>query len=199
MALTRTSLAAAIGSTDLTFNVTSATGATVGGFVKVDDEYAAVVSITGNTLSVRTRGDFGGLAVPHGAAAPVTFGLRSDLPPQFGRAELVQSPTDREDFLSLGANGAIACPARDTTFVIAKTSALAASTLANPTDGQDGLLVTFTSATDFAHVVTVGNLNDGTTGNHTTVTFPAFAGASITLLAQDGRWLVKSNNLVVIT
>ncbi len=199
MALTRTSLAAACGPTDLIVNVTSATGATVNGIIKIDDEYGLITAINGTAITIRRRGNFGGQALAHTVLAPVTFGLTSDLPIQNGPREWVQEPSQREELVNIGADGAIPLPVRDTTFFINKATALATSTLPNPTAAQDGLLVTFVSNTNAAHVVTLVNSQDGTTGNHTTYTFPAFGGSSFTVIACGGRWLVKSNNLVVIT
>jgi hypothetical protein len=72
-------------------------------------------------------------------------------------------------------------------FAITKATA-AAITLVAPGKDQDGLIVTFTSLTAAAHVITATALiADGVTGGpHGTVTFAAFAGASITLMAQNG-------------
>ena len=59
--------------------------------------------------------------------------------------------------------------------------------------------MTFIGGTDFAHVVTTVAVHDGTTGAHTTLTSAAFIGSSITLVAFNSKWMVKSNNLFVIT
>jgi hypothetical protein len=91
-------------------------------------------------------------------------------------------------------------PTRNTTYIINKpVAALATSAMANPSAAQDGLEVTFLSNTNFAHVVTLVTSQDGTTGNHTTYTFPAFGGSGFKVKAVQGRWLVLANNLVVIT
>jgi hypothetical protein len=103
------------------------------------------------------------------------------------------------DIVNIGANGVIAVPTRDTWYRINKGSALASSTFANPAADQDGLTVTFTGITDFAHVITTVTVNDGTTGAHTTLTSAAFAGSSLTLRATNGTWQVVANNLWVIT
>jgi hypothetical protein len=62
---------------------------------------------------------------------------------------------------------------------------IAAMTLAAPTVAQEGTELTITSASAFAHVVTAtGAIQNGVTGGaKTTITFAAFIGASITLLA----------------
>ena len=198
MAITNTSLAAALGFNDTVLKATSATGATANGFAKVDGEYMRVTDVTGTTVRVHQRGFEGTAVVAHKILAPLTFGLWSDLT-EFGATEVVPPVIEDRDIITIGADGAITAPVRDTTYVIQKGSALASSTLANPTAAQNGIEVTITSGTDFAHVVTTVAGRDGTTGLSTVLTFPAFTGASVTLVAMNGQWYVKSNNLVVIT
>lgn len=198
MALTQTSIAAALGANDLVLSATSATGATVGGFAKVDGEYMIITAISGTYISVRSRGDLGTAAVAHNILAPLTFGLLSDLnalPP----GDLIPPVFETSGLVTVGANGAIAAPDRNTIYVITKASALGSSTLANPAVSQNGLTLTFTSATAAAHVVTLVNGNDGTTGNHTTFTFAAFKGAGFTVVAVNGEWNVTASVGVTIT
>ena len=86
------------------------------------------------------------------------------------------------------ASGAIAVAGG--TVVITKTGSLAALTLAAPTAAQNGMILRVTSATAFAHTVTAtGLFDDGVTGgSKTTATFAAFAGASMELMAYEGKW-----------
>ena len=199
MALTATTLASAANATTLRFAVTSSTGATVGGFMRVDGEYMMVVAIpVTNHIDVRSRGDRGGTAVAHTILAPVTFGLASDMV-ALGPRQDIPVPADAFEQAHVGANGVIPVPVRPTVFIINKASALASSTFADPGKDQDGLVVSFVGATDYAHVVTTTSVYDGTTGAHTTLTSPAYAGGSITLYAAAGKWLVLSNNLWVIS
>ncbi len=197
MAITTTSLAAAISANSQAFKATAATGATVGGVAKIDNEYTVITAISGTFISVRRTGDQGGAVVAHAVLAPVQFGLWADFPTA-GNTDPVPEPA-YEDFLSIGANGVIAVPTRNTTYVITKGSALASSTFADPSAGANGLEVTFLNGTDFAAVITTVSVNDGTTGLHTTLTSPAFIGGGITLVAVNAHWYVKSNNLWVIT
>jgi hypothetical protein len=83
---------------------------------------------------------------------------------------------------------------------LAKTSA-GAYTLAAPTANEEGAEVTLIADTAFAHVVTAtGLINDGVTGgSKTTMTFAAFVGSSIRLVAMGLKWYVVSKNLVTIT
>lgn len=198
MAITNTSLAAAFTATDLVLKATAATGATVGGFAKVDGEYMLITAISGLNISVGQRGSLGTAVVAHKVLAPLTFGLLSDLP-DLPATALVPPVITARDIVAIGADGVIAVPTRDTLFVIQKGAALASSTFANPSAAQNGIAVTFTSGTDFAHVVTAVAVRDGTTGLHTTLTFAAFVGASVTLVAVNGQWYVTAVNAVVIT
>lgn len=198
MAKTRTSLAAALNDNALSFRATSVTGATVGGVAKIDNEYTVITEIVSPMVTVRSRGDRGGVAAAHAILAPVTFGLSSDFAGP-GAGEDVPVPTEDEDIKTLGADGAIPLPTRNTSYFITKGSALAGSAMPDPGHDQDGLEVSFYAASDFAHVVTLITGNDGTTGLSTTFTMAAFIGASFTLKAWGGKWLVKANNLTTIT
>lgn len=74
-----------------------------------------------------------------------------------------------------------------------------AYTLAAPS--ADGNLLEIISTTAAAHVVTAtGLVDDGVTGgSKTTMTFAAFAGASIRLRSYGGKWNVIAKNAVTIT
>lgn len=96
------------------------------------------------------------------------------------------------------ANGAITIAPG--TVVITKTGSLAALTLAAPTAAQNGLILRVTSATAFAHTVTAtGLFDDGVTGgSKTTATFAAFAGASMEVMAYEGKWHTISLKAVTV-
>ena len=95
----------------------------------------------------------------------------------------------------LAADGAIN-PRVQATYVVTKAG-VAALTLAAPTaTTDDGLLITVTSATANAHVITATNLlNTGAAANDT-ATFEAAAGASLTLMAYQAAWYVISSNQI---
>jgi hypothetical protein len=185
----------------LDFNVTTIAGATVGGFVRIDGEFAVITALLpnatggGGKVSVRSRGDNGGLAVAHAVLAPVTFGLASDQA-GLGATEVVPVPVD-ENLASIGADGAIPVPLRNTTYFITKGTALAASTMQNPPLSSDGLEVGFISTTAFAHVINLVTSNNGATGGNKTIyTFPAFPGAGFKVKAVKGQWLTLYSNAV---
>lgn len=186
MALTSTTLAAPFTATATSFKPTSTTGASVGGFAKVDLEYMIITEVNAaGFIAVRTRGNYGGIAVDHKSGASVTFGSEADLS-ALGPAEKVPTPADDIDMLIFDADDAMPVPTRSAIYAIRKGSA-AAMTLGAPSKERNGTRLTILGLTDFAHVVTTSGY-DGTTGVSTTFTFPAFRGGAITLTAIDGVW-----------
>jgi hypothetical protein len=107
--------------------------------------------------------------------------------------------TAKKVVTAIAASGAITIA--EGIVVITKSSAIAVLTLAAPSAGQAGTVIQITSRTDKAHTITATSLiNDGVTGGaKTTVTFAAFAGASITLVADNLLWNVLSLNACVIS
>lgn len=83
--------------------------------------------------------------------------------------------------------------------VLTKTSA-GAYTLAAPTAAQEGMILHIVAGTAFAHVVTATDLiDDGVTGgSKDTMTFGAFVGSAITLVAYNLKWVVLSKNVVTV-
>lgn len=95
-------------------------------------------------------------------------------------------------------------PNAQRTYVITAAAATA-YTLAAPSLGNtasatpglpsDGKTIVVSSGTNFAHTITfpAGVLKDGVAAT-TVATFAAFAGATLTILAYNGTWLVQSSN-----
>lgn len=96
---------------------------------------------------------------------------------------------------ALSANGAVAITGG--TFVITKTGSLAALTLAAP--AVNGVMLTVTSATAFAHTITATALLKTGSAAVNVATFAAFAGASVTLMSNGGFWNVISQNAVAFS
>lgn len=94
-------------------------------------------------------------------------------------------------------DGAISLAAGE---VVITKAGVAALTLAAPPSSMNGQRLAIVSTTANAHVVTATNLlDDGVTGGaKDTATFGAFAGASLELLAYEGKWNVVSKNVVTI-
>ena len=186
MALTRTTIAAAISADALTIPVTSATGFAAGNFIRVDNEYCMVVSITGTNISVRSRGDLGSAAVAHNILAPATTGLLSDLP-NFPMGQAAQVDPNAQTIVTASVDGALDIPVQNT-LVLVQKAGVCAMTLAAPTTAQDGLEVTILSATANAHTVTYTAGFYGDTTSSDVATFAAKVGASMTIKAQGGKW-----------
>ena len=88
-----------------------------------------------------------------------------------------------------------AIPQHTSATYILNRAGIDAATLAAPTaTTDDGVTITVTSNTAFAHTLTsTGNLQTGgTTVN--TATFAAHPGASVTLCAYQGKWNVQASN-----
>lgn len=104
-------------------------------------------------------------------------------------------------FLALGtitADGAV-LPRVAQTYVITKAG-VAVLTLAAPTATvDDSKVIVITSNTANAHTLTATGLFQTGTATVNLATFAAFAGASITLMAYQGKWNVISVNAVVLS
>lgn len=197
MALTTTSLAAAADAQSLVFSVTSATGATVGGFVRIDNEYSFITAISGTNITVRNRGDYGSKAVAHAILAPLTFGLASDLPAAPAGSTLPGGFVDNQSYGASGAIDVSLLVAPHTLITLNKASA-AAMTLAAPSKAQDGIMVTISSNTAAAHTVTyTAGFNADTTSSDV-ATFAATKGNAFTIMAMGGRWGMVSASGVTL-
>jgi hypothetical protein len=188
VSLTRTSLSAAITASQLQqIGITStASGFPTAGvlgsrqIMQIDGEKMLIDQVVASgVVNVLMRGYDGTVAAAHDILAPVIT----------------------SSVATVGQNGAIAIPTKNTTFLLTKATALASTTLAAPGKDQDGLRLTFTNQTNAAHVITATSLlADGVTGApHTTATFGAFIGASLTLVADNGLWNVVAQVVCVIT
>jgi hypothetical protein len=196
MALANTTLAAGISAEALNLVVAAGTGAVVGQPFKIEGEYVRLITAIaddGVTLTVLGRGAYGTKAVAHATSAPVTFcGTNPSLFTGPQEASTVQPPQWQSAEVYMNADGAIPVPTRDTTVIITKGSAIAA-TLAVPSFGSDGVKLRIIGLTDFAHVVTVATaFLDGTSGGNTILTSAAFAGSFVELTANKGLWVLTS-------
>lgn len=201
MALTATTLVAAIGPSDLSFALTSTSGFAAGQPMKIDNEYMVCVSVPASGfVTVRARGDQGSIAVAHDVLANVqTSTLASDFP-SVPLANVAQVPPSNPQVLTLGQTQTLTLPTSDTIYIIDKASA-ATITLPTPSKAQDGLRLTFTSQTAAAHVVSGSSLiADAVTGSpHSTATFAAFKGTTLTLVVDQGLYNLASQTGVTVT
>lgn len=184
MALTTTSLASACTANDTKVTLTSASGCVVGSLVMADGEFMLVTDIsTAPTVQVvrgYNNGAVSSNAVAHAALAPVTFGLTSE----FAQT----SPLNGQVIVatSYSANGTITNPTVNATIFIDKATACAL-TLTDPAADQTNTVI-IKSLTAAAHTVTYATGFYGDTTSSDVATFAAKAGASMTIVARNGKW-----------
>lgn len=192
MAITATTLSAAVGVTDSTIAVASATGITAPNFTTgagitwllVDQEFMLVISVSGTVITV-IRGQNGTAQAAHVTSAQVQIGLPTDFP-TFGEI-LSSSMTGKQTEGALNwpatflTGTADAIPAGVAGIYVVKTGAADLMTLAAPTAAQEGNVIQIWSDTAFAHTLTATALLAGGTALKTTATFPAFRGAGMIL------------------
>lgn len=190
MALTATTLSAAITADALEFGVTAATGFAAGQKVLIDHEFIGqITKVTGTVITVRGRGDQGTKAVAHNILAPVSTTSSDADWMALAPGTNVAIPPDSTDFVTYGASGAIAVPDRNATIVLAKAG-VGAMTLADPTQDMDGRVLNILSSTAQAHTVTntTGYNGAGTTGD--VATFGGAIGDNMTIKAVNKKWYV---------
>ncbi len=217
MSLVRTTLTAPITASQLTFPVAStasqafpAVGAPPLNYqpIMVDDEMMFLVSCPGiNIVTVRMRGSDGTDAVAHDLGATVVTSATPIDFPTLRPGSLVSRPPDAVDIVTYGTPGVIAVPNEHATNVFLAAPALGAYTLGAPSLALNGLELTITSQTPFAHTVTVPG-SSGSTGLYftaaagspfTVATFANVAGATMKLIAIAGAWNVVNASITPVT
>jgi hypothetical protein len=190
MALVNTTLSAAASANATAITVTSATGFAVGQPIRVDNEYMVQTAAAAGTVIPVRRGLEGTAQVAHGILGDVATGLATDFPgPPLGAVVPLPS-AGMQGRVTLGADVTLTTadfPAGDTTYVITKAG-VCAITIEAPSKAQNGLRLTFVSATANAHTVTyTAGFLGGTTASDIG-TFAASVGASFTIEANGGTW-----------
>lgn len=98
------------------------------------------------------------------------------------------------------SGSADAIPAGAPGVYVVTTAGVDAMTLAAPPVAENGNEIIVSSATANAHTLTsTGNLLTGNSGKTGVLTFAAVAGASVTLMAYNGKWIVTSSNAITFT
>lgn len=206
MALQQTTLTAAITASQLTLPVAAITAFPAVGTrfvnqpVLIDAEYMFCVGVNATSIVVRGRGSEGTAAAAHdNLAAVITSAVPGDFPVA-AAGQVTPIDAAEDTVITVTTDGAIAVPQSDTVININKATALA-GTLAAPSLASNGVTVKLTSQTAAAHIITATTLiADAVTGSpHTTLTFAAFKGATITLVAENGLWNVQSAVGVVVS
>lgn len=177
MALTATTLAAAITATQREFALTSGTSVTVDYLLQVNDEVMLVTAIAGAWVTVE-RGYLGTLARPHGILSRVVHGAPHDFP--------LALPDRAVRLRTYGVSGALIV--EPGTHVIRKATA-AAMTLTPPNAADEGLRMLIVAATAAAHTIT---LSSGTFNNavlETRIVLGGAIGDWVEIMAVNGAWV----------
>lgn len=192
MALTTTTLSAAVGVNDTQIKVTSATGFTKGFYIRVNDEFMLQSGDAVGTFVPVIRGQLGTYNKAHASGANATAAADSD---DFaGAAPAVIAPYQiagrRREITSYSASGAITLPTPGTDMVaVLNGTSVLAMTVAAPTKDQDGDLLYVASNGAAAHTVTfTGGLSlAGTSYDVLTVnaTAPVLLGP---FMAVNAKW-----------
>ena len=193
MALTATTLSAALGSGDLTATVASTAGFPKGSLMQIDSEFLVVTATTAagsGVLAVR-RGDQGTYGAAHASGARVLIGLASDFPAPAPGQAIVQPYAPPVVSQTYTAAGALSIPTTKTnTFIELLTGAASAFTLADPTSAQEGQEVTIMAADGEAYTVTnTTGFNNGSTASDV-ATFGGTLGNNFRIKAINKIWNV---------
>lgn len=217
MALTTTSLSAAIGASDLTLALTSTTGFPAVGAIgsrqlmRVDfeDMLVDVVPASG-IVKVLLRGYNGTTAQAHETLAPVsTSSVASDfLDVPVGYT--VTHPYALDDVLTIGVNTTFTAagtaptsttlplPIKNTTYNITKASACAI-TLISGTAAQQGVKMTFFGTVAAANTITLTVGFNGDTTSSDVATFAALVGSTFTIqCGPSGLWAPIAQNGITL-
>jgi hypothetical protein len=217
MALVRVTLTAAITSSQLTFGVSStasnafpAVGAPPIGYqpFMIDDELAFLVNVpAANTVTVRMRGSDGTAATAHDIGSTcVTSATPSDFPAIQAGMTVLTDP-GFADVKTYGQTGAMVVPVDDITIAYLNGTSAMALTLGAPSLALNGIELSVTSQSAFAHTITTpgasgstGLFFTGVAGSPFTVaTFTAQVGSSMKMLASNGAWNVVNNSTSGVT
>lgn len=215
MALQSAQLVSAITATGLTIQLQSlsanaaanlpAIGAMalpVGIPMQIDGELMfAVAQPVANTITVRGRGSDGTPAIPHDLLSNVFFSATPTDFPVASAGTMITVDLSQDAPITIGQDSTITAPANaNTVYNINKASACNI-TLNAPSLSAQATEIAFTSQTAAAHVITAtGLINDAAAGApHSTASFAAQKGATITFLAENGFWNIKAAVGVTIT
>lgn len=194
MALTRTTLSAAVAAIDGSITVASATSLAAGSIIKIDGETMKVRKdyVSGTSIPV-LRGLDGSVVAAHAITSGVVHSsTAADFggpPAQAGAS--VSGPIQRARTVSAyGAAGAITLPSpgQDAVAIINGTSALA-MTIADPLKDNDGDILIIVGNGKAAHTVTytagLGNAGAGVDVG----TFDTLGQCSMMLVAANSIWV----------
>lgn len=192
MAITGTTVSAAVGVNDNSITVASATGVAADNYVRVDQELMRVTKayVSGSLTVPVLRGQDGTVTATHPASALAVTFLASDEPGPTATT-VTQFPNVRGTVMaSYSASGAIALPppGSDLRVELNGTGALA-MTIVVPTKDMNGTTVLIYGNGKAAHTITpAGQVGAGGAG-YAKYTFAAGANNCIGLIASNALWL----------
>ena len=193
MALTRTTLSAAVAIDDTSITVASATDFTAGDLIRVDQEFMQVQqSYVSGTIIPVLRGRNGSAGAAHVITAGVIVGTQADdfdapgagVPvnsPIGGRARYIRSITADNSTVTLQAAGS------DQVVILNGTSVINL-TVPIPTSDMDGDILVIIGNGIAAHVVTVTGGVGGVGATADVYTFSATQKQAIQLMAANITW-----------
>ncbi len=191
MALSETTISAAMAVDAKQMIVASATGFAAGVEVRMNGEVFQVSKgyVAGATIVPVLRGQNGTIAVAHGITSRVVVGTQADWMQSNAPQTVAQYPIAGRARVvtSYGAAGAIALPiaGNDTLAIINGTNALA-MTLAAPTKDLDGSVLTIAGIGAAAHTVTMTGFSGASL---TVATFDATGKCAFSVMAMDEIWV----------
>lgn len=201
MAITTTTLSAAVAAIDLTINVASATGITAPNnqtgtgitWLKIDQEIMAVITVNGTFIGV-LRGQNGTPAQAHLSGTLVNIGLPADYPATNTLFISGAAVTQTLGGLILNpirlAGSADAIASTPGVYVVA-TAGVDAMTIVAPTAAQEGTVIMIHSLTANAHTLTCSTaaMFDGVAVAKTIATFATgFIGQGLSMKANNLGW-----------
>lgn len=198
MAITRTTLSAAVDDRERRIPLASTTGMLVGDLIAVGQEIMQVNGIPVAGTAKVQRGMGGTAAKAHGSGASAEFGQKDDFN-AFGNRS-TDGP-DKGFGLVRRANkiytaaGEINVEGGVHVLGDADTSGALAFTIADPVAADEGMRLTIVTGSDHAHTLSnaAGSGFNGGGAGEDVCTFAAAKGSSLEIQAVAGEWLVVGN------
>lgn len=174
MALTSTTLSAALTKTQTSFTVTSATGFAAGYLLRVDDEFLLISGVVGTQIEAQ-RGYLGTDAIAHGILSIAVAGPAKDF-----------ATVTPARMYTYGVSGALTAKQGYHRLMKAGVGAM---TLTAPTADQEGDKMLVVSGTAQAHTITLGSGYFNAATNNV-CTYGGAIGDFVELQAMNGSWNV---------
>ncbi len=190
MALATTTASSAIGQTDTSIVIASATSMAAGRIILVDQEemQATQSYVSGTTVPV-LRGRNGTAQVAHKVTANVTHGLASDFANP-GAQAVTTYPTQRATLVqSITATSTLTLPPAGTDLrLIMNGTSVITLTIPVPTKDMDGTTIDIVGNGVAAHLLTFTGGLSGAGTSYDVVTVNATAPVAFKVIAANGVW-----------